>query len=208
MSVKRALLSMVLRVGSVLDRLIIRPFLEPPAESAQEVTPAIPEAKERHRPARPSGNTIRQGFESQDVRPKAMLVLALVIVGVAIVMHGSLAVFLFALKGHARALMGPERALPDAARTFPMPRLERDPAANMARLRAAEEASLYQYGWLNRPAGIVRLPIERAMELTASRGVPVGRPHPSGGLANPFERAALQQASSSLAVGSQDYYGR
>lgn len=212
MSMKRAMWSLVLHVGEALNRFLVRPFLGPAGdseESATEVTETLlTEEKQRDRSTKPSGNTIRQGFENQDVSPKAMLILALVVIGVAIVMHGSIAYFLFALKSHARALRGPDLPIPDAAETFPLPRLERNPAANMARLRATEEESLHQYGWINRSAGIVRLPIERAMELTASRGVPVGRPNPSGALANPFERASIQQASSTLAIGSQDYYGR
>jgi hypothetical protein len=36
-----------------------------------------------------------------------------------------------------------------------------------------EEKSLYSYGWVDEKAGIVRIPIERAMDLLVQRGLPV-----------------------------------
>lgn len=47
----------------------------------------------------------------------------------------------------------------------PEPRLEIDATASLARLRAEENARLTSYGWVDKPAGIVRIPIDRAMEL-------------------------------------------
>jgi hypothetical protein len=32
---------------------------------------------------------------------------------------------------------------------------------------------LQSYGWIDQQKGVVRIPIERAMELTAERGLPV-----------------------------------
>lgn len=56
----------------------------------------------------------------------------------------------------------------------PEPRLEVSPATDLERLRASERAILESYGWVNRTSGIVRIPIERAMELVAERGGQVG----------------------------------
>jgi hypothetical protein len=58
-----------------------------------------------------------------------------------------------------------------AAGQPPAPRLQIDPHADLARLRAAEAARLSSYGWMDRPSGVVRIPIERAMQLTAQRGL-------------------------------------
>jgi hypothetical protein len=55
---------------------------------------------------------------------------------------------------------------------FPSPRLEVKPGANLADLRAAEEADLNSYGWVDRNAGTVRIPIDRAMQLLGQRGLP------------------------------------
>ena len=38
-------------------------------------------------------------------------------------------------------------------------------SADMDKLRAAEEATLKSYGWVDRDHGIVRIPIDRAIDL-------------------------------------------
>jgi hypothetical protein len=38
--------------------------------------------------------------------------------------------------------------------------------------RRGEEAYLHSYGWQNKEAGIVHIPIEEAMRLTVERGLP------------------------------------
>jgi hypothetical protein len=55
---------------------------------------------------------------------------------------------------------------------FPPPRLEVSPAASLAEFRAAEEADLNSYAWIDRNTGTVRIPIERAMQLILERGLP------------------------------------
>lgn len=37
---------------------------------------------------------------------------------------------------------------------------------NLAEMRAADAAGLSQYGWVDQAKGVVRLPLERALELT------------------------------------------
>jgi hypothetical protein len=54
----------------------------------------------------------------------------------------------------------------------PPPRLQTDPRADLLALRKGEELELSTYGWVDRSAGIVRIPIERAMRLTVDRGLP------------------------------------
>jgi len=48
-------------------------------------------------------------------------------------------------------------------------------AAQMHALRRTEDASLYGYGWVDRKAGVVRIPIDRAIDLVARGGVPRGK---------------------------------
>jgi hypothetical protein len=54
-------------------------------------------------------------------------------------------------------------------RTAPEPRLLSDPRAALLQLRAEEDGLLHSYGWVNREAGIVRIPIERAIDLLAKK---------------------------------------
>jgi hypothetical protein len=56
---------------------------------------------------------------------------------------------------------------------FPNPRLETDERGQLNDIRLSEERTLNSYGWVDQQAGTVRIPIERAMDLLAERGLPV-----------------------------------
>src|SRR5215469_1992116 len=60
----------------------------------------------------------------------------------------------------------------DARQLPPEPRLEETPAADLAGMHAAEDKELTSYRWIDQSAGIVGLPIDRAMDLIAQRGLP------------------------------------
>ena len=57
-------------------------------------------------------------------------------------------------------------------KTFPAPRLQRDDVAEMHEQLVKEEQTLHSYAWVDQNAGTVRIPIDRAMELIAERGLP------------------------------------
>ena len=54
----------------------------------------------------------------------------------------------------------------------PEPRLQTDPRADLQELRAHESSMLSTYGWVDKAAGIVRIPVDEAMRITAQRGLP------------------------------------
>jgi hypothetical protein len=64
------------------------------------------------------------------------------------------------------------------APTPPAPQLEALPAQTLDAYRAAEQQKLSSYGWVDRSTGSVRIPVDRAIELTAQRGLP-SRPAPA-----------------------------
>jgi len=57
--------------------------------------------------------------------------------------------------------------------TFPSPKLEEDERGQLNGIRLQEEETLSSYGWVDQNAGTVRIPIDRAMDLIAQRGLPV-----------------------------------
>lgn len=63
-------------------------------------------------------------------------------------------------------------ALARAPVETPAPRLQRSPTRDLQEFRAAEEQELHTLGWVDRGAGIARIPIEDAMALLAKRGWP------------------------------------
>jgi hypothetical protein len=61
-----------------------------------------------------------------------------------------------------------------ARREPPEPRLQAHPLADLARLHAEEDRLLHGYAWVDREAGTVRIPIERAIDLLVARGATGG----------------------------------
>ena len=45
-------------------------------------------------------------------------------------------------------------------------------ARELAEFRLRQAKLLSSYGWVDREAGVVRIPIDRAMDLVAERGLP------------------------------------
>lgn len=54
----------------------------------------------------------------------------------------------------------------------PAPRIQEHPAVELQDLHTQEDQILNTYGWTDKPAGIVRIPLDRAMELQMERGFP------------------------------------
>jgi hypothetical protein len=63
-------------------------------------------------------------------------------------------------------------AVSQEPRVPPEPRLQTDPRQDLADLRAKEDETLNSYGWVDRNAGVVRIPIDEAIKLTLQRGLP------------------------------------
>ena len=60
----------------------------------------------------------------------------------------------------------------------PAPRLQVDPDRDLESLRAADARVLGSYGWVDPQAGVVRIPIERAMEIVAARAAAAEKAQP------------------------------
>ena len=56
--------------------------------------------------------------------------------------------------------------------TFPSPRLQDDDVRDMNMMRASEDKLVHGYTWIDKNTGAVRIPVERAMEVLAERGLP------------------------------------
>ena len=58
-------------------------------------------------------------------------------------------------------------------KNFPAPQLEINERGQLNDIRLKEEQTLSTYGYIDEKAGTVRIPIDRAMDLIAQRGLPV-----------------------------------
>jgi len=119
-----------------------------------------------------TGGGIR--FETKDVRASAILKFTIYLFLVTI-----LVLFLMRLMyvGFARYVARQQppapimRTAPD--RRPPLPRLQEHPTQDVEALRAGEAGVLSSYGWVDQPSGVVRVPIDEAMQIALRRGYPV-----------------------------------
>jgi len=81
---------------------------------------------------------------------------------------------------------------PQLIEKFPQPRLEKNERTEINDFRLKEEQTLNSYGWVDQKAGVVRIPIERAMQLITERGLPIT---PRVGAIPPAEVNVANQAA-------------
>jgi hypothetical protein len=62
---------------------------------------------------------------------------------------------------------------PENTETFPQPRLEENERTQFRSFIEDQDRKLATYDWVDKDRGTVRIPIDRAMELIAQRGLPV-----------------------------------
>ena len=111
------------------------------------------------------------GHEPHDVAARPVLFAAIALVVLLVVVAGGQLLLLRHYERRAAGRDAPAAALVEA-RTPPEPRLLPDPRGALLELRAEEDALLHGYGWVNREAGIVRIPIERAIDVLAAGKAP------------------------------------
>jgi hypothetical protein len=113
--------------------------------------------------------------ETSDVNVRAILTvgagLALVTAALAVV------VWILMLVLSKTNVDNTAREFPLAAsheqRLPPEPRLQTNPREDLFNLHESEDRLLRSYGWVDKDAGVVRIPIDEAMRLTLERGLPV-----------------------------------
>lgn len=113
-----------------------------------------------------------RGHEKRDADARAALGLGLLAVGLSVVaLLAMWSLFHFLVEREASRDVPPS-PLAETRAPFIGPRLQVSPPDDVAEMRANEEQILSSYGWADRDAGTVRIPIERAMDLLVERGLP------------------------------------
>ena len=69
-------------------------------------------------------------------------------------------------------------AAAEGPRKPPEPRLQTHPLKDLEELRKAENDQLTTYGWIDKSAGTVRIPIDRAIDILAERAANAGAAKP------------------------------
>jgi hypothetical protein len=112
--------------------------------------------------------------EESDVNVRAIFGFGAGLLAAAIAIHVLIWLLFLVLSSRARTAESP--VYPMAApgdRLPPEPRLQVSPRQELIDFRAREALILGTYGWIDRNAGIVRIPIDEAVRITLERGLPV-----------------------------------
>jgi len=136
-----------------------------------------------------------RGYEQRDAKVGWIfgIVTSLALCGIVIhfVMAGTLERFLKSPPPADQWKTSP-RAQALASAPPPFPKLQIFAPVDVEKFRTREEAQLNSYGWVDKKAGIVRIPIDRAMDLLLERGLPA-RTDTNGVNAGPSTYQLIQQ---------------
>ena len=112
--------------------------------------------------------------DAGDVRAIGIIGLAL---GFGIVIILILVYGIFQYLAHHPIVITPANPLAETSRQQfpPAPRIEEHPAIELKELHSQEDQILSTYGWTDKKTGVVRIPIDRAMDLQLKRGFPIRR---------------------------------
>lgn len=105
-----------------------------------------------------------------DIFALAMVAALIFLVGALVILSCWGLIHVLALRQNARDKSA--APLAGQAQKFPGPRLLVEPGSDFRPLHSAQEGELNSYGWVDRKARKVRIPIERAMQLLVERGLP------------------------------------
>jgi hypothetical protein len=123
---------------------------------------------ERPRDGTPAG----RGHEERDVRLRPLIISGIclaIVAGLSLLAMWLLFDYFAARRARLQVGLHP---LLEMRQLPPEPRLQVSPQLDMRAILTNERSILDSYGWVDRQAGIVRIPIERAIELLMERGLP------------------------------------
>jgi hypothetical protein len=114
----------------------------------------------------------RPGHEDSDVSARGIFMFALGLVALGLVIHVALALVMqgFSVReSRAQAGRPPFFAVEVVP---PAPRLQGNPGVELMQFKQQDLYQLNHYVWIDRGAGIARIPIDRAMDILARTGLP------------------------------------
>jgi hypothetical protein len=126
--------------------------------------------------ARPQGrlqDDMTTGHEANNLRVRGLAVFAAALVGVTVLVLVSLSLVMREFSGEEKQL--DSLALPRFAGDtggFPAPIIQPDPAEELTKMKREDLGRLTEYGWIDRAAGIAHIPVDRAIDILAERGLP------------------------------------
>jgi len=112
-----------------------------------------------------------QTREPHNISTKSVLMSLMALVLCAFLLHVGLAGLNILFKRHAEHA-GKSVSINRPTPLRAAPALQIAPRDDLAAFREREDRILNNYGWIDKTAGIVHIPVSRAMELLLQRGLP------------------------------------
>jgi hypothetical protein len=113
------------------------------------------------------------GFEERDTDARVISRFGIALGGIVIVACFTIWFVFdqFAAREKARSAEPSSLVQQQGATQPPAPRLQANPPAELRQFREDEDAVFNTYGWVDPQHGVVRIPVSRAMDLAAERGL-------------------------------------
>ena len=111
------------------------------------------------------------GYERKDLSPRAIALFGAVL-SIVIVLSAAIVTLLQLYAGSRYVRRQAPRPPLAVTREATEPRLQVNAPSELRTMREAEDRMLKSYGWIDPQAETVRIPIDRAMEILAQKGLP------------------------------------
>jgi hypothetical protein len=116
--------------------------------------------------------SLEQGYEHSDVPIRPLGMFIAILAASLVVIIGIVAALFWMFEGEAAETDPPPLPLAEENPTTPGPLLQVSPREDLDDMRERERQQLSTPAWVDRDRGVARIPIERAMAITAERGLP------------------------------------
>jgi hypothetical protein len=121
----------------------------------------------------PAPTTNGRGYEESDANVSALAKFGIGLAVIAVVVLALMFWLQNFFSVQAKRATPPPSPLAVQRQAPPAPLLQVAPEKDLQQVHATEDSILHNYGKVTSDASVVRIPIERAMELVAQRGLPV-----------------------------------
>jgi len=134
-------------------------------------------------PTPPDPESLKRGHEYRDIGVRGLTWFIIIFIGVGAIIH-VIVWYAYRNIAHTTARADPQPS-PFAGSPTPPPSPilqptqnfhEKQPWQDLLEMHQREDAHLDNYAWVDQKAGIVQIPIGRAMDLVVQRGLPTSRP--------------------------------
>ena len=127
-----------------------------------------------------SGENPQVSFERQDVNVFQITAFGIgLLISCVVVVFAMWALFDFLYSREDKVNpANPPAMVKDRPTLPPEPRLQAEPRMELKQLRDDEDQILNNYGWVDPAKGIVRIPIDQAIDIVAQKGLP-SKPSPA-----------------------------